>query len=123
MRNLGNYILDSQVAKCDNWSGSGRVLSSLWQIMLEYPIGQLALNISALVSSARYIGHNDERVTDEYKQQLASVLAGLTVLLRGIEADSSLISQAESLRAFLTEKQAVPSLVLSTRLYTLIDGI
>jgi hypothetical protein len=105
-----------------------RELTSLLQLMFDYPLGDLARMFSGIIASQRDLLAADAmgqiKPQDEYCPRLAVVLDGLAICCESIEFDPSLIQQIRTFEKDLKDGHADTRCpVLQARLSAVIEGV
>jgi hypothetical protein len=103
-------------------------LISLYQLVLEYPINDLVLMLTGLLSASsllRLAKEPQEPIPDpEWLSKVSVALDGLHKLGAGIEIDSSLREQIARLKDDVGKENCqVSAIVIKTRLDSIIEGI
>jgi len=101
---------------------------SLWEIMREYKIDELALMLSALTNCSRDLNTADQLskkiCTQEFLEDLGHCLSGLVTVCSNFDADPSLIDQIKELEASIKNGTAdLREAVLHAELKTILSGV
>jgi hypothetical protein len=103
-------------------------LLSLWQIMFEYKLNDLALGLGAIISASRDLSTADTLkqpiCTEDYAKIVGTNLSGLATMCGNFNADPSLTRHMRMLSKALIDGSADRrEAVLSAQLVTIIEGI
>jgi hypothetical protein len=103
-------------------------LLSLWEIMFEYKLNDLALGLGAIISASRDLSTSDTLkqpiCTEDYAKIIGTSLDGLAIMCGNFNADPSLVKQMKMLSKSLLDGSADRrEAVLHVQLVAIIEGI